>query len=213
MPAHRMPHPIFVVSRTSNVTSMRWMGVLLLFAAAAVAQTPRRTASPQADSMQRKLQYIEQNGEKSQPNPAPTVLTEQEVNAWFASPYAKLPKGVRSLRVTGLTGQVTATASIDFDAVKEGRGGGGFNPLMSMFSGIHDVQVVANASAQGGEAQVHVQSVSIDDVNVPRIALEYFVEHYLKPKYPNVGLDTTFDPGSRIDSASVDRHQMSVVQK
>ena len=189
------------------------MGVLLLLVAAAVAQAPRRVASAQADSMQHKLQYIEQNGDKSRPNPAPTVLTEQEVNAWFVSPYAKLPKGVRSLRVSGAAGQVTATASIDFDEVKEGRGGGGFNPLMSMFSGIHAVQVIANASAQNGEAQVHVQTVSIDDVNVPRFALEYFVEHYLKPKYPNVGLDTTFDPGYRIESATVERHQLTIVQK
>lgn len=164
--------------------------------------------------MQRKLQYIEQNGGKSQPNPAPTVLSEQEVNAWFASPYAKLPKGVRSLRVNGNTGQITASASIDFDAVKEGRsGGGGFNPLMSMFNGIHEVQIAADAVAEGGQAQVHVQTVSIDDVNVPRFALEFFVEHYLKPKYPNVGLDTTFDPGYRIDTATVGRHQLTIVQK
>ena len=186
--------------------------VLVLISLTAVAQTaPRR--SPAADSMERKLQYIDQNSERPQPNPSPTVLTEQEVNAWFASPYAKLPKGVRSLRVIGTNGQITANASINFDEVKEGRGGGGFNPLMSMFSGTHDVQVVASAQAQGGEAQVHVQSVSIDDVNIPRMALEFFVDHYLKPKYPNVGLDTTFEPGYRVDTAKVAPHQIAIVQK
>jgi hypothetical protein len=193
---------------------MRKLGFFLLaIAVAAGAQTQRRPANPFADSMERKLQYIEQNGGKSQPNPAPTILSEQEVNAWFASSYASLPKGVRSLKVVGMNGDITANASIDFDAVKEGRGGGGFNPLMSMFSGVHDVQVVATAQAQGGEAQVHVKSASIDDVNIPRIALEFFIDHYLKPKYPNVGMDTTFSPGYRVDSATVGRHQISIVQK
>jgi hypothetical protein len=84
---------------------------------------------------------------------------------------------------------------------------------MSMFSGTHDVQVIANAQAQNGEAQVHVQSVSIDDVNIPRVALEFFVDHYLKPKYPDVGLDSTFRPGYRVDSARVGTHQLAIMQK
>jgi hypothetical protein len=185
---------------------------LPLISLIAIAQTaPRR--SPLADSMERKLQYIEQNSRNPQPNPAPTVLNEAEVNAWFASPYAKLPRGVHSLHVVGANGQITANASINFDEVKEGRGGGGLNPLMAMFSGTHDVQVIANASAQNGEAQVHVQSASIDDVNIPRVALEFFVDHYLKPKYPNVGLDSSFRPGYRVDSASVRAHQLVIVQK
>ena len=185
---------------------------MLLVSLSALGQTgPRR--SPGADSMERKLQYIDQNSERPQPNPAPTALTEQEVNAWFASPYANLPKGVHSLKVIGANGQITANASINFDEVKEGRGGGGFNPLMSMFSGTHDVQVVAAAQAQNGEAEVHVQSASIDDVNIPRVALEFFVDHYLKPKYPNVGLDTTFNPGYRVDNARVGTHQIAIVQK
>jgi hypothetical protein len=193
---------------------MRTLGLILLLTIAAAAQTaPRRAANPFADSMERKLQYIDQNSRRPQPNPTPTVLTEQEVNAWFASPYAKLPKGVRSLRLIGINGVVTANASIDFDTVKEGRGGGGFNPLMSMFSGTHDVQVIATAQAQDGQAQVHVQSASIDDVNIPRLALQFFVDHYLKPKYPNVGLDSTFRAGYRVDSASVGRHQLTIVQK
>jgi hypothetical protein len=193
---------------------MRTLGLFVLCALAAAAQSaPRRAPNPFADSMERKLQYIDQNSRVPQPNPAPTVLTEQEVNAWFASPYAKLPKGVRSLRLIGVNGVVTANASIDFDEVKEGRGGGGFNPLMSMFSGTHDVQVIANAQAQNGEAQVHVQSVSIDDVNIPRVALEFFVDHYLKPKYPDVGLDSTFRPGYRVDSARVGTHQLAIMQK
>lgn len=185
---------------------------LLLLSLAATAQTaPKR--SPAADSMERKLQYIDQNSRRPQPNPAPTVLTEQEVNAWFASPYAKLPKGVHSLKVVGTNGQIAANASINFDEVKEGRRGGGFNPLMSMFSGTHDVQVIANAQAQNGEAEVHVQSASIDGVDIPRMALQFFVDHYLKPKYPNVGLDTNFQPGYHVDSARVGTHQIAIVQR
>jgi hypothetical protein len=191
----------------------------------AISQTPSSTeaappavpaaittlrASP-AESMERKLQYVAVNGERAQPNLQPTQFTEMEVNAWLASGRAKLPKGVHRVQMVGLSGQVTATAEINFDEVKEGRTS--MNPLLSVFGGTHEVHVLADAVGSRGRGSVHVRNVEIDGVSVPRIALEFFIDRYLKPKYPNIGLDTTFNLPSRIDTAAIGAHTLTVMQK
>jgi hypothetical protein len=92
-------------------------------------------------------------------------------------------------------------ATVDFDAIKEGKRN--LNPLLSMFSGVHDVQVTAAATASGGKGHVNIQTVSIDGIEVPRMALQLFVNKYLKPKYPDLGLENQFQMPDRIDSATV----------
>jgi hypothetical protein len=100
---------------------------------------------------------------------------------------------------------------VDFDQVKAGRHTS--NPLLSLFSGVHDVVVVANASGTAGQGLVDVQSVSLDGVEVPQFLLEIFVEKYLKPKYPNVGLQSRFRLPDRIDTAIVGEHKLTVIQR
>ena len=141
----------------------------------------------------------------------PTTLTEDEINAYVASSAIKLPKGVHQVRFTGENGNVTADATINFDEIREGQSSA--NPLLLIFSGTHQVQVTATAGGTAGKGNVHVQTVELDGVAVPRMALEFFVEKYLKPKYPNLGLDSTFALPARIDTAVVGQHALILVQK
>jgi hypothetical protein len=60
---------------------------------------------------------------------------------------------------------------------------------------------------------VHIDSVSIDGVGVPRMALEYFVEKYITPKHPDIGLDSQFKLPYRIETATVGARQLTVTQK
>ena len=50
---------------------------------------------------------------------------------------------------------------------------------------------------------VHVDSVSLDGVEIPSFVLELFVQKYLKPKYPNIGMDSRFALPARVDAATV----------
>lgn len=162
-------------------------------------------------SMERKLAHIESNGRAAHPNKSPTVITEAEVNAYLASDNVKLPAGVESVKLIGESGMVSGTAHIDFDKLREGTHSS--NPLLSMFSGVHEVLVVAHAHGEGGQGYVHVDSVSLDGVEVPHFVLELFVEKFLQPKYPQIGLDSQFALPDRIDSAVVGEHQLTVIQK
>ena len=162
-------------------------------------------------SAERKIDHIESNGHSSRPNQTPTVLTEPEVNAYIASDNVKMPAGVESVTLEGQDGVITGQAKVDFDRVRQGVHSS--NPLLSIFSGVHNVVVVAHARATGGRGHVHVDSVSIDDMEVPHFVLQLFVDKYLTPKYPDLGIDSQFAMADRIDSAEVGTHELTVIQK
>lgn len=164
-----------------------------------------------ADSMQTKLDHIQENGEQAHPDQAPTVMTEEEVNDYIAAGRITLPQGVKKLKMEGRSGVVTAFLNVDFDEIRAGQNSS--NPLLSVFSGQHDVRVEADASGSGREGRVHVREVTIDGFSVPRMALEYFVSKYITPKYPNVGIDSQFQLPNKIDLATVGYHKVTITQK
>jgi hypothetical protein len=164
-----------------------------------------------ADSMQNKLDHIQQNARQEHPDQTPTVMTEDEVNDYIASGHIVLPQGVKKLKMEGRTGVVTAFLNVDFDEIRAGQKSA--NPLLSVFSGRHDVRVEADASGSGGQGKVSVREVSIDGISVPRMALEYFVNKYITPKYPNVGMDSHFRMPDKVDVANVGYHKLTVTQK
>ena len=174
-------------------------------------QSPPDNHSHEFHSIQAKLAYLKQNAAKAHPDPKPVELTEAEVNAYFIEGGVKLPKGVSHVRLTSQPGMIDAHAQIDFEAITNGHGSN--NPLYSLFSGTHDIHAVAQASGANGTASIRVQTVELDGVQVPQFLLQLFVQHYITPKYPNVGITSTFKLPLRIDSAVIDTERVRLVQK
>jgi hypothetical protein len=173
--------------------------------------TPTPGSHRLADSMQAKLNYIQENGHKSQPDQRPTVITEEEVNDYLRSGRVQLPQGVNKVTLEGQSGHVVALLLVDFDKIREGQRSA--NPLLSLFSGTHNVRVESDAAGAGGQGKVHVRTVSLDGTEIPHMALEFFVEKYITPKYPNVGMDSVFQLPDRIDTAVVGYHKLTLTQK
>ncbi len=188
--------------RLSSVAAL----AVMLAVSPAIAQDPEVIAS-----MERKLDHLEANRALAQPDTTPTDLTELEINSYFSAGKVDLPAGVRSVAFHGEPGVITGTASIDFDQVRAGRSS--MNPLLSVFSGIHKIVVVAHAQGGGREAIVHVDTVELDGVEIPRFVLDSFVDKFLRPKYPKIGLDSRFSLPKKIDTATVGREKLSVTQK
>jgi hypothetical protein len=188
-------------------------GIAVAVLALIIAQplSPASAAGPAVQSMERKLDHIESNAQAPAPDSRPTVMTEEEVNAYVNSGAVQLPRGVQRVRLEGQAGVVTAHTRVDFDQITQG--GRSINPLLALFSGVHDVEVTAHAHGERGVGHVHADHVILDGVEVPQMALQFFVDRYLKPKYPEIGIDSRFQMPDRIDSAIVGQHQVSVVQK
>lgn len=172
---------------------------------------PSASSNRLAASMEQKIDHIEQNARQNPPSQTPTVMTEEEVNAYLASGQVQLPKGVNKVRLQGQSGKVDAFLTVDFDKIREGQNSS--NPLMGLFTGVHNVTVQSNAAGAGGQGKVHVDSVYLDGTEIPHMALEYFVEKYVTAKYPNLGMDSTFQLPERIDTATVGYHKVTVTQK
>ncbi len=162
-------------------------------------------------SMQQKLEYLKRNAAKTKPDPKPIELTEREANAYFNEGGVKLPKGVSNVRLTSQPGIIDGHAEIDFEAITQGRGAA--NPLLSLFSGTHDVHILAQAWGAAGTGTIRVQSAYLDNIEVPQIALQFFAQRYLTPRYPNVGVTSTFELPLRIENAIVEAGRVRVTQQ
>ena len=202
----------------SSILTLTLLGSIVFIAQQRPSVSAQRPASQSsisghrlAQSLQSKLDHIEKNGERANPDQTPTVMTEEEINDYIAAGGIVLPQGVTKLRLEGRSGVVTAFLNVDFDEIRGGQSSS--NPLLSVFSGRHDVRVEADAAGSGHEGLVHVREVTIDGFSVPRMALEYFVSKYITPKYPNIGLDSKFQLPNKIDTAAVGYHKLTVTQK
>ncbi|MBV9572747.1 MAG: hypothetical protein JOY93_01745 [Acidobacteriales bacterium] len=171
----------------------------------------RSPAGRNVATTQAKLQRLGKNGEAARPDSRPVTFTEQEINDYFAYGGVKLPPGVESVRFSGENGVVSAALRVDFDRLKSGRNSS--NPLLSVFTGVHDLGLVSHARGAGGQGFVDVDSASLDGVELPRMLLQLFVDKYLRPRYPDLGLNSRFALPDRIDSAVVGRHTITFTQK
>jgi hypothetical protein len=186
--------------------------LVLIATILAPAQTSQQAAhTPEFRAMQQKLEFLRHNATKPKPDSRPTELTEREANAYFNEGRVKLPKGVSNVRVTSQPGVIDGHAQVDFEAIMQSKGSS--NPLLGLFSGAHDVHVVTQASGSAGTGTIRVQSAYIDGIEVPQMALQYFAQHYITPRYPNVGVTSTFKLPQRIDSAVVEAGRVELIQK
>ena len=186
------------------------LGVVVL--APAAAKRLFKDDKAAADSFQRKVDFIKTNAVAQQPSTKPTLFPQEEINAYFSERRLKIPDGVQKVTFDLQPDQVTAFTRVDFEQLRQSRPS--MNPLLAIFDGVHDCQVVAHAESAGpARVRVRVESVSIDGMNVPRMALQMFVNHYVKPKYPNVDLDAEYKLPARIDTATIKSQQGIIVQK
>jgi hypothetical protein len=188
--------------------------VLAVLGVSALATTPSPADQKKlADSMDKKIAAVRENGAKERPSAKTTVFTQEEVNAYFAERRVpKMPEGVRSVTFALSPDSVLAKARIDFDDITRSRRTS--NPLMYLFSGVHNVEVVAKTGNAGpGAVHVAVESVTIDGVSVPRMALQFFVDRFVNPKYPQVDLDQDYKLPAKMDAVVIGQGKGTVTQK
>ena len=187
----------------------RIAAVVLLALAAGAAQSGQH--SPEFRSFEQKVDYLRANSTKQHPDDKPVNLTESEANAFLNEGGVKLPAGVSNVRLAARSGEIDGHAQVDFEQVMQHRGSN--NPLAGMFTGQHDVHLLAGAEGANGVGTVKVRSVELDGTQIPPTMLEWFVERYVTPRYPNIGMNSTFKLPLRIDSAVVESRKVRLQQR
>ncbi len=135
--------------------SLKLITFVLFLATGLLAGQDQPHHSAAYRSMEQKIAHLKQNAAREHPDPKPTEITQDEANAYFAEGGVKMPKGVSGLNLAATPGTLDGHAKVDFDAITEKARSK--NPLLGVFTGVHDVHVIAQASGSNGTGTITVQ--------------------------------------------------------
>jgi len=126
------------------------IAILAVICAGGWAAPTQASGNASAESLQKKVDYLIENGEREKPDPRPTVLTDAEVDAYMNSGRLKVPDGISDIHLVTSVGEATGTAKIDFDKLlaKERK----MNPLWSLFSGVQYLRHFLSAALRQSRA-------------------------------------------------------------
>ena len=140
---------------------------------------------------------------------ARVVLSPGELNA-----YAEhdVPEGVRNPRLRVVSpGVATGTAMVDFGKVRRAQG---YHPgwLMSrLLDGERPVSVTARIQSGGGKATVTVERVDVGGLEIDGKTLDFLIQNFLIPMYPDAAVGRPFELGHRIEKLDVQPVAVGVV--
>jgi hypothetical protein len=157
-----------------------------------------------ADSAFRKLARIEAG------TAAPAsriVFTPAELNAWIrAEAKERVPRGVRDVRIELGDGRATGYATIDFLKIRQASTGEQPGWLLkNLFAGERPVVVTARF------ASGHVERVQISGIAIEGRTLEFVIEDYLRPTFPDVVVNEWFGLRFGIERFTVTRAGVTVI--
>ena len=139
-------------------------------------------------------------------------ISEAEANSYLQYemlPY--FPPGVSRVRLKFHPARPQGSLQVDFGKLKEAFGGSG-NPLVDYFlQGVHTLGVEGTFTSSGGIARFALQTVTLDGVALPRMVVDFLIERYLKPSYPEVSIDRPFRLPFSIDKMSVEEGSVLLI--
>jgi hypothetical protein len=160
-------------------------------------------------SVQQKFQTIEEGHLK----PGSRVhLTVGELNAYVEHELPMVTGGVRQPRLAILRPEVArGSALINFAEVRRSQGSPPGWLMSQLLEGERPVTVTARIRSSGGKATVDVLSVQISGVTLDGRTLDFLIQHFLLPLYPEAAVGRPFELGDRIEHLDVQPGGVDVV--
>lgn len=174
------------------------------FAVAVVLLVAMSAGASRSDylSAKKKFQAID----KQMVKPGTRVpLTSSELNAYVETELpAVAPAGVRDPQVE-LLGDNAATgrAKIDFVKLRSAQGKPTNWFLRKILEGEREVAVTTRVRSSGGKATIDVQRVEVGGFPIEGAALDFLINNYLIPNYPQAKIGRPFALPERVDRIEV----------
>lgn len=166
---------------------------LILFLAVALAHA----ADPLADGVQRKLDTI-QNGHARAGSVF--IVSSAELNAWVRFKLPTIaPEGVRQPHIELGYNSAVATAYVNFLKLRHGAGYETNWFMSKLLDGEKFVKVNVRMKSGGGSGTVTLQRVEIAGIAVSGSTLDFLIDSFFRPLYPNASIDEPFDFKYNID--------------
>jgi hypothetical protein len=158
-------------------------------------------ADPLAISVSKNLDLIESG--KAKPGSV-FRFTPAELNAWV---QVKAPTvvhdGFRQPRLVLGNGEATATALVDFVKVRHANGVETNWLVAKLIQGEKLVRATASLQSAHGKATVHLLRVEIGGLAVTGAPLDFLVQNFFLPFYPDAKIDEPFPLASNVDRIEV----------
>jgi hypothetical protein len=153
-------------------------------------------------SAKRKFQSIQ----LEQAKPGSRIpISSQELNAYVQTELPQVaPAGIRSPHVI-LQGANTATGSalIDFVKLRSAQGKATNWLMRKLLEGEREVKVTTRIKSANGTATVDVQRVEVGGVPIQGATLDFLIQNYLLPNYPEAKIGRPFGLHPRVDHIEV----------
>jgi hypothetical protein len=142
---------------------------------------------------------------------ARVVLTFPELNAVVAR---EAPAGVRNAQLRAASpGLATGAALIDFGKLERSAGRRPGWLMSKLLDGERPVSVTARVRSSGGRATVDIQRVEISGLAIDGGTLDFLIQNFLMPMYPDAVIGKPFELGHGIDRLDVSPSAVAVLLK
>ncbi len=140
------------------------------------------------------------------------TFTPAELNAYITHETPTVTDGVRNPRLE-LWGPGIAhgSALIDFAKLRASQGHPPGWLLSKLLEGEHPVAVTARIQSGGGQATVEVQKVEISGIAIDGATLDFLIQHFLLPLYPDAVVGRPFVLGHGMERVDVQPGGVTVV--
>jgi hypothetical protein len=158
-------------------------------------------ADPVAASVSKRLDLIE----SGQARPGSVFrFTPAELNAWVrVKAPTVITDGFRQPQLVLGNGEATATALIDFLKVRHANGIETNWLIAQLIQGEKLVKARASIQSAHGRATVHVVRVEVGGLAVTGAALDFLVQNFFLPFYPEAKIDEPFDLAGNVDRIEI----------
>jgi hypothetical protein len=142
---------------------------------------------------------------------ARVVLTFSELNAWAAR---EVPAGVRNPQLRADSRDLaTGAALIDFGKLERSAGRRPGWLMSKLLDGERPVSVTARVRSSAGRATVDIQRVEISGLAIDGGTLDFLIQNFLIPMYPEAVIGKPFELGHGIDRLDVSPSAVAVLLK
>jgi len=156
---------------------------------------------PVAVNVSKKLDLIESG--KARPGSV-VRFTSAELNAWVRMKAPSVVhEGFRQPRLVLGNGEASATALIDFLKVRHASGVETNWLVAKLIQGEKLVRARASIRSTHGQATVHVLSVEIGGLSVTGAPLDFLVQNFFLPFYPDAKIDEPFDLVGNVERIAI----------
>lgn len=152
-------------------------------------------------TIQKKFDDIEQERYRSGTR---VTLSPREINAYARQQAEEIaPKAVHDVQVVLGTDGATASARIDFLELNKAFGGQPNWMIEHLFQGVRPVKVTMKIQTRNGQARVDVDRVEISGAAVDGTALQFLIDHFVIPEFPDAKVAKWFPMSHRMDHVEV----------